>query len=78
MTLDEKLAAKRQIFNPREAFTMLSKELMDILRGTMPWLEADAISDDVYRWWDAFAYECCNECDHMHKSFWIQEQNAAS
>jgi hypothetical protein len=50
MTVEEKEAAKRQLFNPREAFQMLSKELMDIMHGAEPWLEADAVGDDVYKW----------------------------
>lgn len=50
MTLEEKEAAKRQLFNPKEAFQMLSKELMDIMRGAEPWLTADAVGDDIYKW----------------------------
>lgn len=50
MTLEEKEAAKRQLFNPKEAFQMLSKELMDIMRGAESWLTADAVGDDVYKW----------------------------
>ena len=50
MTAEEKEAARRQLFNPREAFKMLSKELMDIMHGVEPWLEADAVGDDVYKW----------------------------
>jgi hypothetical protein len=50
MTVEEKEAARRQLFNPKEAFKMLSKELMDIMRGVEPGLEADAVGDDVYAW----------------------------
>jgi hypothetical protein len=50
MTAEEKEASRRQLFNPKEAFQMLSKELMDIMHGVEPWLEADAMGDDVYKW----------------------------
>lgn len=50
MTTEERLAARRQLFNPKEAFQMLSKELMDIMRGTVPWLSADAVAGEVYKW----------------------------
>jgi hypothetical protein len=50
MTAEEKEASRRQLFNPKEAFQMLSKELMDIMHGAEPWLEADAMGDDVYKW----------------------------
>ncbi len=61
MTTEECLAAKRQLFNHKEAFQMLSKELVDVMRGAEPWLSADAVADDVYKWWGltCFKYSLC-------------------
>ncbi|MEW5298580.1 MAG: hypothetical protein WDW36_001686 [Sanguina aurantia] len=44
------LAAKRQIFNPSEAFRMLSRELVDIYKRQSYEMFVDALDDDVYRW----------------------------
>ncbi|KAG2424400.1 hypothetical protein HXX76_014609 [Chlamydomonas incerta] len=44
------LAAQRQIFNPREAFSMLSKELQECLRGRHPDCSVETGGDDLYHW----------------------------
>lgn len=49
-TIEEKAAARLQMFNPQEAFIQLSGELKKGVQGDIPWLEVDAIDDDVYKW----------------------------
>lgn len=46
------VAAKRQIFNPREAFTQLANELVALMRISAETMEmlVDSDGDDVYRW----------------------------
>lgn len=44
------LAAKRQIFNPREAFSMLSRELLDFMRARHVDCSVETGGDDVYHW----------------------------
>jgi hypothetical protein len=46
----QKEVMERQIFNPREAFTMLSRELIDIFKAQSPDLFADAVDYNVYCW----------------------------
>lgn len=48
--MDQGVASKRQIFSSKEAFTMLSKELMDIIKEQNPHMYADSVGDDVYVW----------------------------
>lgn len=50
LSMQERLAQQRQIFNPREAFSMLSRELTDIMRLNDPMLEVDTVENDVYHW----------------------------
>ena len=50
LSMQERLAQQRQIFNPREAFSMLSRELKDIMRQNDPMLEVDTVESDVYHW----------------------------
>lgn len=47
---EEASAKKQQIFEPREAFMMLSKELLDILRRRSYDMIVDSVGDDVYCW----------------------------
>ncbi|GLI65397.1 hypothetical protein VaNZ11_008953 [Volvox africanus] len=44
------LAARRQIFNPREAFSMLSRELLDCLRARNVDCSVETGGDDLYHW----------------------------
>lgn len=44
------VAAKRQIFAPREAFQMLSRELLDFYRSRSTDYAVDTVGDDVYHW----------------------------
>ena len=55
LSMQERLAQQRQIFNPREAFSMLSRELKDIMRQNDPMLEVDTVDNDVY-FWDIHLY----------------------
>eukprot|EP00208_Stichococcus_sp_RCC1054_P006752 CAMPEP_0206141010 /NCGR_PEP_ID=MMETSP1473-20131121/11513_1 /ASSEMBLY_ACC=CAM_ASM_001109 /TAXON_ID=1461547 /ORGANISM="Stichococcus sp, Strain RCC1054" /LENGTH=407 /DNA_ID=CAMNT_0053535399 /DNA_START=79 /DNA_END=1299 /DNA_ORIENTATION=+ len=50
MTAEEKQAARNQLFEPKAAYTMISGELKKAAGGHFPWLDADAIGDDVYKW----------------------------
>ncbi|KAK9830590.1 hypothetical protein WJX81_002568 [Elliptochloris bilobata] len=52
LSMEEKLASKRQIFAPREAFKMLSRELSDLLmaHGNGVDFAADAVGDNVFHW----------------------------
>ena len=56
LSMQERLAQQRQIFHPREAFSMLSRELKDILQQNDPMLEVDAVDNDVFHW-DIHLYE---------------------
>ncbi|GFR51569.1 hypothetical protein Agub_g13905, partial [Astrephomene gubernaculifera] len=44
------LAAKRQIFSSREAFAMLSRELLDFLRGRHLDCSVETEGDDLFHW----------------------------
>lgn len=53
LSMEQAIAEERQIFAPREAFTMLSRELLDLIRkGASEHADiyADAVGDDVYQW----------------------------
>ncbi len=56
LSMQERLAKQRQIFNPREAFSMLSRELKDVMCQNDPMLEVDAVDSDVYHW-DVHLYQ---------------------
>ncbi len=43
-------ASKRQIFSPKEAFAMLSREVLDVFRQQDPTMYVDTHGDDVYTW----------------------------
>jgi len=55
MSSEHAAARKRQIFDPREAFLMLSRELLDIFRQQSLEVFVDSAGDDVYAW----AVELC-------------------
>ena len=46
----EALAKKQQIFEPKESFLMLSKDILSIIRQQRFDLFVDSIGDDVYAW----------------------------
>ncbi len=47
---EEASAKRQQIFNPREAFMMLSKELLDLIKKQSLDMFVDSVGDDVYTW----------------------------
>lgn len=50
LSFEQASAKKQQIFEPREAFMMLSKELLHILRQQSFDMFVDSVGDDVYSW----------------------------
>jgi hypothetical protein len=45
--MEQAAASKRQIFTTAEGFTMLSKELLAIIRKQDPTMFADSVGDDM-------------------------------
>ena len=50
LSLEQDAVRKKQIFEPREAFLMLSRELTDMLKQRSFDLFVDTLGDDVYSW----------------------------
>ncbi|GAX75755.1 hypothetical protein CEUSTIGMA_g3198.t1 [Chlamydomonas eustigma] len=47
---EEASAKRQQIFKPKEAFMMLSKELLDLFKRQSLDMYVDSVGDDVYTW----------------------------
>ena len=70
LSMQERLAMQRQIFKPREAFSMLSRELKDVMRQNESMLEVDTVDHDVYHW-DVHLYDFKNsKFAEVSKPFW--------
>ena len=55
-TAEERKAAEQQIFNLKEAFERLSRELGDLLRHPPPGILVQAEDHDVYQWLAKFNF----------------------
>ena len=55
-TAEERKAAEQQIFNLKEAFERLSRELGDMLRHPPTGILVQAVDDDVYQWLVKFSF----------------------
>ena len=55
-TAEERKAAEQQIFNLKEAFERLSRELGDMLRHPPTGILVQAVDDNVYQWLVKFSF----------------------